>query len=184
MGQGAAGVYSSQEVSRVCDFNHKLLKNTVRSFTSSPSQAGKSLPESRGDAGAGQSRRRRTGRRGLALSPEFTGVRKDSSWLRAQSLDRRRLVSNKFGIEGLSCGVDRPLPARRNFLSSLKSVKAFQCQKRVMREEKCCVCPFPVTDAGEQRIHWPRGEWELALQRPTFCCGFLPGIESYCERHP
>lgn len=69
VGQRAAGVYSSQEVSRVCDFNHKLLKNTVRSFSfiSSPSQAGKSLPESRGmqvqGGGAGQSRRRRTGRR-------------------------------------------------------------------------------------------------------------------------
>lgn len=113
MGQRTAGVYSSQEVSRVCDFNHKLLNNTVCSFssTSSPSHAGKSLSESRGGmqvqgGGVGQ---RRTGRRGVSLPPEITGVmmRKYNSWLRSQSLDGRRLVSNKFGTQGLPCVVDR-----------------------------------------------------------------------------
>lgn len=62
-----------------------------------------------GGVGQRRRRRRRTGRRAVPLPPEITGVmmRKDSSWLRSQSLDRRRLVSNKFGIEGLPCDVGR-----------------------------------------------------------------------------
>lgn len=50
VGQRTAGVYSSRGVSRVCDFNHKLLNNTVCSFsfTSSPSHVHKSPFKPRG----------------------------------------------------------------------------------------------------------------------------------------
>lgn len=62
-----------------------------------------------GAAGQRRKKRKRTGTRGVLLPSEITGVvmRKDSSWLRSHPLDRRRLVSNQFGIEGLPCGVDR-----------------------------------------------------------------------------
>lgn len=47
--------------------------------------------------------------KGCFTAPEITGtvMRRDSSWLRSQSLDRTRLVSNKSGIEGLPCDVGR-----------------------------------------------------------------------------